>query len=300
MTDSPLPEPDPRDVLSALGVTPAGPCDRVSGGWDTLIWRFPTDDGRFHALRLYRGSGEGDRDAAVRERAAMQAAAAGGLPVPSLDAHGEFEGRPAFVLEWMAGQTLFDLAKAKPWSLPVLARAMGRTQAQLHRLPPPEGLPRLDPPWLARNIEHPGLRDAMIAEARADTFCHLDYHPLNVMGRGREVTGVLDWTNAAITDARVDLAFTHTALLELPLPRGPLNLAFQQVRRLFYRYWRQGYEAEAGSFPLGPLWKALGIYRYCGEVETAVREGRGWATEESLAKLCEVRDRRLAEAGLAP
>ena len=32
---------------------PAGPCERISGGWDTTIYRFTTADSVPHALRVY-------------------------------------------------------------------------------------------------------------------------------------------------------------------------------------------------------------------------------------------------------
>ena len=294
------PQTDPGAVLGALGIQPAGPCDSISGGWDTHIWKFPTTDGRFHALRLYREADERSQAGLAFEVAAMAAVRKAGLPVPEVQAHGVFEGRPALVMEWVDGETLLELPSRRPWLMPVIAREMGRTQARLHRVPPPEALPRIDPPWIERNIAHRGLSDALIEQGRFDTFCHLDYHPLNLVGRDRRIVGILDWTNAAVCDRRADLAFTHTALREVPLPPGRMAPLWERLRRLFYRFWRQGYAAEAGSIPLDPLWVALGIYRYYSEVERAVSEGRGWVDESGLAKLKRVRDLRLEAAGLAP
>ncbi|HET8944869.1 MAG TPA: hypothetical protein VFO59_08825, partial [Dehalococcoidia bacterium] len=44
---------DPRRTLSALGYTEISEPVRITGGWETLIWRFQTPDGGDHSLRVY-------------------------------------------------------------------------------------------------------------------------------------------------------------------------------------------------------------------------------------------------------
>src|SRR3990172_184609 len=95
---------DPVAVLRSLGFPPPANVEPVAGGWDTAIWRFATPDGTRHALRLYRSA---DRaPAAMRERVALQAAAAAGLPVPAVEAFGAWQDRPVVVLSWCSGEQL--------------------------------------------------------------------------------------------------------------------------------------------------------------------------------------------------
>lgn len=228
----------------------------------------------------------------------MRAARAGGLPVPDVQATGTFEGAPFFVLEWMGGVTAVDMALKAPWRMARVARALGAAQARFHAIPPPAGLPERGTAWIEATIAHPGLRAALLRESRADTFCHLDFHPLNVLGQGTTVTAILDFAAAGVSDRRADLAFTNTALLDIPAPPGPTRPVMQLLRRVYNKNWRKGYASVAGSFPLTPLFEALGIYYYFGEVSRAVEEKRGWVQARELDALRKKVSERLRAAGL--
>ena len=71
--NSPWADIDPREALRSLGYTDATDPQPVTGGWDTGLWRFATDDGSQHALRIFRGPERAD--GARRERVALEAAA---------------------------------------------------------------------------------------------------------------------------------------------------------------------------------------------------------------------------------
>src|SRR4030042_1376357 len=153
MASGPAQDIDPGAVLRSLGRPEPTHIEAVVGGWDTSTWRFATEDGSYHALRVYRSP---DRaPAAMRERVALQAAAAAGLPVAAVGGFGGGAGGAA------------------------------------------------------------GLN--------CGTFVHMDFHPLNVLSDGRNITGVVDWTNAAAGDARADLAWTVTLLRMGPLPPSRLR-----------------------------------------------------------------------------
>lgn len=288
---------DPESVLATVGW---GGRDfrRITSGWDNLTWRFATPDGRVHALRLARNGGEGRRHAAAAEAAAMEWGRAAGLPVPAIEARGEFEARPFFVVEWADGSDLATLVKQRPWNVTRVGRAMGRLHARLHAIAPPAGLRAWDATAIERAAEHEGLRAAVLARARFDTFCHLDFHPLNLLGRGARVTAILDWANAARSDRRIDLACTNATLLYAPLPPGEPRRAIQVARTLLAWGWRRGYRDEAGYFPLDTLSEAFGVARFVGEMERAVSEGRGWLTTAGLAPLQRLREAKLRAAGI--
>ena len=296
--------PDPDDpvvVLRELGFPPIGDVQRITSGWDTLTCRFSTADSRAHALRLHRSQPDFEQNAAAaaQEALAMRHARSAGLPVPEVEFLGAWNDRPALITAWSPGRTLLDLAGARPWSLPSIAAAFGRVQARLHATPPPSGLRARDAAWIEATIDHSALRGALLRIGRFDSFCHLDYHPINVLADRGRITAILDWSGTALTDRRADLAFTSVALRLVPLPPNRLRPAFQVARRVFHHYWRKGYEREAGTFPLDPVFLALGAWHYVRETELAVADGRGWVTLSELETLRTERDRALRAAALA-
>jgi aminoglycoside phosphotransferase (APT) family kinase protein len=238
-------EPDPRAVLAALGVDDASRIELATGGWSTTrVWQVERPGARL-ALRLFP---PGARAAAGREAAAMRAAAAAGLPVPGVRAEGEWEGRPALLLDWCAGRPLVDELRARPLSAWALGRALGRAHARLHAIEAPPGLPG----WIDwPGPPAPALRARLEAIARGRALLHLDYHPLNVLFDGGAVSAVIDWANARAGDRRADVARTFTILVLAP-PHGPPPRDI--LRRLLATAYRRGYEAEAGRLEgMGPF-----------------------------------------------
>ncbi len=100
---------------------------------------------------------------------------------------------------------------------------------------------------LAARVEQgplPGLAEALdrlrgrATEFRTapSSFLHMDYHPQNVMVKGFRVTGVIDWSNAAIGDRHFDAA-TTAAILSTSAMEHPHwmreNAAGNNLRRTF-------------------------------------------------------------------
>jgi Ser/Thr protein kinase RdoA (MazF antagonist) len=244
---SPHTDINPAAGLAALGIAAAGALQPVTGGWDTAIWRFTTPDDRAHALRVLRP------EQAIRaghEQAALRSAAAGGLPVPRVEASGIWEGRPVVVLSWSPGVPLVSAMERRPWLVWTLGRRFGEMQARLHRLAPPDEL-RDDRPrqWLARTGPDAERLLPRLAERglREDRLVHLDYHPLNVLALNGRISGIVDWLNAAASDPRLDLAYTEAVLATAPAPPGPLNPVIGLARRLFAAGWRRGYTSVSGA-----------------------------------------------------
>ena len=81
-------ELDPRAVLSSLGFPEVEALERVLGGLETSLWRFATPDRRLHALRVYPGP---DHAVAARsEEAALHVCWDAGVPVPAVEASGQW------------------------------------------------------------------------------------------------------------------------------------------------------------------------------------------------------------------
>ena len=83
---------DPVAALRVLGFESASAPERVTGGWDTLQWRFQTPDGRDHALRIYHLPQR--EEIARREAAALAACVSAGLPAPRVETVGRVQDLP--------------------------------------------------------------------------------------------------------------------------------------------------------------------------------------------------------------
>lgn len=276
---------DPRRTLAALGYSDISEPVRITGGWDTLIWRFQTPDGGDHSLRVYFIPGS--HAMARREMIALRACEEAGQPVPRIEKFGEDEGMTVAVLTWCPGNTLLSAVERKPWLLPRLSRIFGRAHARLHTVAAPAEL-RVEAPdeWLGRVADyHKHLAERMRnIELATDTLIHMDFHPLNVISRGNEITGILDWTYAAAGDRRADLARTHFMLAGAPIPPGPMKPLFAVMRGLMIRSWRLGYKDIAGPLPDYRQFMAWAGATFVLETEQVVDREAVWATREDFER----------------
>lgn len=253
---------DPFAILAALGITDVTATMPVSGGQDTAIWRVDCAGGRY-ALRVFAADEERK---CVREVATMRAAEAGGIPVPTVYAEGMWQGRPALLLSWCPGQTLFAALREKPSCVWSLGGQFGRMQARLHAIPLRETPPYTPDQWLNwGGTLDARLRERVQAVARRPlVLCHFDYHPLNVMTDGARITGVLDWPNGLPSDPRADLART---IVLMQFVRPSLRPHEEALVRCFLRAWWHGYHRGQGS-----LGEMAPFYAWAGDVTVRDQE----------------------------
>lgn len=293
------PEVDPVEALRSLGYPEISPPDPVVGGWETLMWRFSTPDGREHSLRIYCLSPE--EEIAWRERTAMRTCEAADLPAPRVEATGVIAGQPAVVLSWCPGTPILSILESRPWTLWRVGRLFGRMQAKLHQIAPPEEFTGSAPDdWISfAGDKYPDLIEhAKSLQLSTDRLIHMDYHPLNVVSDGKSITGVLDWARSAAGDPRADLARTEVTYLWAPLPPGPMRLVFDMLRRAILMAWRSGYKEEAGSIPDYRPLRAWAGATLLAETEPAIGRKGVWATEEDAKRLRELIDRWARESGI--
>jgi aminoglycoside phosphotransferase (APT) family kinase protein len=276
---------DPRATLAALGYADTSEPVRIMGGWETLIWRFQTPDGGDHSLRVYFVPGS--HAMARRENIALRTCEEAGQPAPRIEKFGEHEGMPAAVLTWCPGLPILTAVEQKPWAIRRLSRLFGRAHARLHTVAAPAEL-RAEAPdeWLGRvpqYYQHLAERMKSV-DIATDILIHLDYHPLNVVGRGNEVTGILDWAGAAAGDRRADLARTHFTLASAPIPPGPMKPFFALMRGIMIRSWRAGYKDVAGPLPEYRQFMAWAGATLVFETERVLGREAVWGTEEDLER----------------
>ncbi len=277
---------EPREALRALGFDDVREADPVRGGWDTLLWRFATHDGRQHSLRMYALPRL--RPIVWRERVALECCAGVGLPAPRVEAAGEVDGVPAMVLSWCPGRPLLSSVESRPWALWRLGRLFGRTQASIHAVTPPSELAAQAPEdWMSRAGPKYGDLTAHVRSQNptTDSLIHMDFHPLNVISDGTNITGVVDWSGAAAGDPRADLARTAVTLLAAPVPPGPLAPLLNLARRLMLAAWRSGYRQEAGGLPdYGPFMAWAGA-TLLAEIELVVDQANVWGSRDDVRHL---------------
>jgi aminoglycoside phosphotransferase (APT) family kinase protein len=230
-----MPDPtlDPQAILTALGHPNARVVAPVGGGRDAAIWCVAEGDDAY-ALRVFP---PGRVESTRREVAAMRAAVAGGIPAPAVQAFEVWHGHAALLLAWCPGHPLLTELQARPWRVYALGHMAGACLARIHRIQAPADLC----PW----AESTGIGGDVLAHrlaaaphARSDAVLHLDYHPLNILTTGREVSAVLDWTNACAGDPRADLA---RAITILRLDAGQLSPPKRALVRLYELGLRRGY-----------------------------------------------------------
>lgn len=243
---------DPAKILAAMEVPDVASAEPVAGGQDTVIWRVESGLGT-HALRVFRH----DQEAACRrEVLALEAAGAGGVPVPSVLRHTSWDARPVLFLSWSPGVPVLQAISAHPHRILQLGAALGATHARIHTLRAPEAMRRDPDAWIRlAGPDESDLQERLRAVAAgADRLLHLDYHPLNVLADGRGVTAVLDWVNALPGDPRADLARTVAILRLSP---GVSGARMFVLRRTFELAWWRGYRRVAGpprDMPLFFAW----------------------------------------------
>ncbi len=232
----------PLAMLRSLGIHGTPTVTSVQGGFDMAMWKVESED-QTYALRVFRPGAHEDCE---RERVVMAAARAAGLPVPEVHAAGVWQDHPALLITWLAGRTVADELRVRPWRVWRLGIAFGRMQAAIHAVPAPALLRQQPVAWIAWKCEGDQTLQDRLRHLPADetALLHLDYHPQNVLTDGTQITGIVDWTNAHAGDSRADAARTVSILRVDPLARKPL-LQWLGLR-IFELAWRIGYQRARG------------------------------------------------------
>ncbi len=284
---------DPHTILASLGITGAGTAQPITGGADTAMWRVMWHD-QVYALRVFR-----PEQAAVcaREVRVMGAAAQAGIPVPEVIRKGMWRDRPALLLSWIAGRTLLDHLQTQPWLIWTLGKAFGRVQAAVHAIPAP---PDMDPTrWIEWAGDEPELKARLYdLPSRRTALLHLDFHPLNVMAQGIQISGVLDWANTQAGDPRADFARTRTILRLMPYGPNGNSLQMTLFRRLLERAWRAGYAQAGGQADDMALFYAWAGAVMIRDLAPRISQAGFWLEDHHLDPVRRWRDEWKQRAGI--
>ena len=193
-----------------------------------LAFDAPEVPPRRFVLKLYRPD-PSEPDSAGREARILELLAPTGLAVPrvvAMDREGADTVWPALLMTRMPGRRRFRPRQVQPW-----LEGMARLAYRIHSAPVPleslpgyrlwgAGDPLARPEWWMR----PDLWKAAVevfrgpAPDEASTFIHRDFHPGNVLWKGRRPSAVVDWLHGCSGPLSVDVAHCR---LNLWLDNGP-------------------------------------------------------------------------------
>ncbi len=210
-------------------------------------------------LRLFTNEGwlKEEPDLVQHEASSLEKVQAIDVPTPELvacDESGEICGTPAILMTHLPGSVDLKPVKLDDWLL-----QMAKALIPLHsldtaghpwRYTPYNDVARLEPPaWSSQ----PELWAKAIERVQGpwpdvpECFIHRDYHPNNVLWQHSRLSGIIDWPNACIGPAGIDVAWCRGNLI---------HLYGVDVAERFLR----AYESLAGTaFSYHPMWDWLVI-----------------------------------------
>ena len=127
----------------------------------------------------------------------MAYVAEAGYPVPRVYHHPD---KSVCVMDRVDGPTMMADLAARPWRLREHARTLASLHDRLRTIAPPDGLRRLGP---------------------GNDLLHLDLHPNNIL-LSSDGPMVIDWSNAAVGSAGLDIALTWVLIKTGPITANPV------------------------------------------------------------------------------
>ncbi|MFO7695642.1 MAG: phosphotransferase [Anaerolineae bacterium] len=272
----------------------------------TACLQVETSDGQRQRLVLRRHGAcdlaQNPRIAAT-EHALLRALRARGFPVArplTLDEACDLLPTPYILLEYLPGETLWD-----PAAPAATAHEIARQMAAVHTvragdpaLPPlPDRLAACQralahpPETLDDSLSEAEIRAALAAHAGSPdrnphVLLHDDLWPGNILWQGGAVTGILDWSEAALGDPIADLGNSRLELL------WAYGEAAMEAFTATYLSLTGHYAASL------PWWDLIAALKPCGLLSTWVndpvreapmRARHRWFTEQALAAMTDGR-----------
>lgn len=245
---APVPQPV-RHWIGRRAGSPVTSVRRLPGASSTAVHAVGLDDGRSLVLRRYVWDEfrTGEPEAATREVEALDYACRHGLPVPAVVAADPVgadvgDGIPALLMARIPG-------RAQP--APDVG-ALAALAAEVHAVSG-VGFGHYYFPWCRdtsttppRMCRRPDLWERALQLWRSAEppyqacFVHRDFHPGNVLWFRGALTGVVDWANACVGPAGIDIATCRWNLQDWAGPEiaTAFVTAYEQLTgRLHHPYW---------------------------------------------------------------
>lgn len=242
------------------GVVQSDDWEKIGEGASAEVWAL--DDRR--VLKLFRAD-VNDVPIAL-EQAAGQWADAQGLAVARPSGRIRLDGREGIMFERVHGIDMLTAILRKPFRMWRLIARMARLQAQMHRMPGSEILPRqID--VLRHRILRSQAGDAAIQKAwrlaeilpTGDRLTHGDFHPGNLLLAERGMV-VIDWAQASSGMPAADVARTELLLRFAGVGRKGASPLAALITAHWYRHCYKRYSGmstaaiNAWRLPVAVAW----------------------------------------------
>jgi aminoglycoside phosphotransferase (APT) family kinase protein len=285
----------------------------LSGGFDTTILAFrlsgaPDDWSQPLILRVMTRADIGAR--VLREAAVHGAVVEAGFPAPRVllaEADPAALGRPFMIMQRLPGKTMWAAGgfqsmprrlaelqarlhrvggdplreSARTWGVDLAAMGVEADLRRLRDRIEREGLGELLPAveWLERNRPQP---------AQPDVICHGDFHPLNIMVDGENITGVIDWANATLAEPAYDIAGLRVIALHadpgVPIwARGAADIARRLMVSRYMSAYRMAAPLDARNLSYYEAVRILSALIFAREPR--VQTGNPWNAPRTVARL---------------
>lgn len=202
----------------------------LKGGTSSAIHRVDVKhEGRLHQLVLRQYTNQEwlseEPDAAVHEAANLQLVEASGLPAPVLlnrDEAGRVCGIPLILMSCLPGDVVLQPNHLQEW-----LKQLAETLATIHEVDAAYHPYTYAPYAEVSAMQVPHWSSATEVWERAieyvqqpwpvfkQRFIHRDYHPVNVLWQDRRISGIIDWPNACLGPAGVDIGHCRLNLAQL-------------------------------------------------------------------------------------
>jgi aminoglycoside phosphotransferase (APT) family kinase protein len=194
------------------------------------------------------------------EAAVLQALEGSGLPVPSLLYVEPEDDARYLVMNQLPGQPLFTVLQSNTarWQVSAAATALAQLLARIHTLDWRSTVPwmeesggspievvrgQVERMWTQWNEAirqapddlQPLFNDAQnwleprLPDEASLCLCHGDFSPANMLASDGEITGLVDWDRATVTDPAWDLALIPFDVYRTRMDRGDADLFMQTV-----------------------------------------------------------------------
>lgn len=221
----------------------------------------------------------------ARQVSLSESLIAQGFPVPQSYWHGEIEGFPAELQQRLFGRQAIDLLGTRKARKTL--QALATLQAELHALSTKDfKVPHLNAiSFLTEDLDlrrarvksqddsgtwewlHQNASNILMGSDEASVLCHGDFHPLNALVTMDGKFGIVDWTDASLSDRHHDVGRTIATYWFGALVA---ETKIQRVALRFLRPWmrkthRRAYEKSA-SIRLNKdrlkWWQVAHLYRF--------------------------------------
>lgn len=263
-----------------------------SGLGSTSLWTFrPSPRTAPLVVRVFR---EGATRVADREYLAMRTAADHGVPVPTVVTRGEIRNRPLLVTTFAEGTPVGHAIRETPDRALELGLRMGEVLGRLHTIVAPEGLTAGTAGWIERGGSSLApIRHLLLTIPDQDRLLHLDYHPLNVLTDGTDITAIIDWENTLEGPPPMDLARTR-AILHVAKVSGQLPEEHHGIIDRLVDGLERGHASIVGPDPHPELSEVWATAMTVDDLAGHLGKPGSWVTSEFLERLARRRDALIA------